>query len=144
MSRLKRPMDKAEQKALEEALELMPRGVRDKLDRVGIKLHLAEWEQLTMTEREQLRARARLLGDASRRRDNLEAELATVEAQLAGLKQTGIKPALHEQYKMITDPSAYRRRINEKIAANNEDRLEELEQRRLEIIEALHTQDMSP
>ena len=32
-------------------LELMPRGVRDKLDRVGIKLHLREWALLTLDER---------------------------------------------------------------------------------------------
>ncbi len=51
-------MDRDEQRALEDSLELMPRVVRDKLDRVGIKLHLAEWQQLTMAEREQLRDRA--------------------------------------------------------------------------------------
>jgi hypothetical protein len=39
----------------EERLELMPRTVRDKLDRVGIKLHLKEWQQLSMAERERLR-----------------------------------------------------------------------------------------
>lgn len=32
-------------------LELMPRSVRDKLDRVGIKLHLREWALLTLDER---------------------------------------------------------------------------------------------
>ena len=35
-------------------LELMPRVVRDKLDRVGIKLHLREWALLTLEERRQL------------------------------------------------------------------------------------------
>ena len=39
----------------EERLELMPRAVRDKLDRVGIKLHLQEWQQLSMAERQRLR-----------------------------------------------------------------------------------------
>ena len=48
-------MDRDEQRALEESLELMPRVVRDKLDRVGIKLHLAEWQMLAMVERERLR-----------------------------------------------------------------------------------------
>ena len=38
-----------------ETLELMPRGVRDKLDRVHIKLHLRDWQQLTLGEREHLR-----------------------------------------------------------------------------------------
>jgi hypothetical protein len=36
-------------------LELMPRAVRDKLDRVGIKLHLKEWQQLPMIDRQRLR-----------------------------------------------------------------------------------------
>jgi hypothetical protein len=39
----------------EERLELMPRAVRDKLDRVGLKIHLAEWQALEMSGREQLR-----------------------------------------------------------------------------------------
>ena len=32
-------------------LALIPRSVRDKLDRVGIKLHLKDWERLTLDER---------------------------------------------------------------------------------------------
>ena len=36
-------------------LALIPRSVRDKLDRAGIKLHLKEWEQLSRAEREWLR-----------------------------------------------------------------------------------------
>lgn len=39
----------------EEQLELMPRSVRDKLDRIGIKLHLRDWQALSMAERERLR-----------------------------------------------------------------------------------------
>jgi len=39
----------------EERLELIPRGVRDKLDRVGFKVHLAEWQAMSMVERERLR-----------------------------------------------------------------------------------------
>jgi hypothetical protein len=35
-------------------LQLIPRSVRDKLDRVLIKLHLKEWEQLSLAERTQL------------------------------------------------------------------------------------------
>jgi hypothetical protein len=35
-------------------LELMPRSVRDKLDRVGIKLHLREWALLALEERRRL------------------------------------------------------------------------------------------
>jgi hypothetical protein len=42
----------------EERLELMPRSVRDKLDRSGIKLHLKDWQAMSMTEREQLRDQA--------------------------------------------------------------------------------------
>jgi hypothetical protein len=39
----------------EERLELMPRIVRVKLDRVGIKVHLAEWRVLAMSARQRLR-----------------------------------------------------------------------------------------
>jgi hypothetical protein len=39
----------------EEQLEFMPRGVRHKLDRCGFKLHLADWQALSMAERERLR-----------------------------------------------------------------------------------------
>jgi hypothetical protein len=38
-------------------LALIPRSVRDKLDRVGIKLHLRDWERLSLDERRQLRDR---------------------------------------------------------------------------------------
>lgn len=47
--------NRAADRAAEERLELMPRGVRDKLDRVGIKLHLRDWQELTMSDRERLR-----------------------------------------------------------------------------------------
>ncbi len=39
----------------EERLELMSRSVRDKLDRVGLKIHLAEWQAMPLTDREHLR-----------------------------------------------------------------------------------------
>lgn len=32
-------------------LSLIPRALRDKLDRVGIKLHLEEWQTFTLSER---------------------------------------------------------------------------------------------
>lgn len=38
----------------QEDLELMPRSVRDKLDRVGIKLHLRDWQKLSLSERQDL------------------------------------------------------------------------------------------
>lgn len=42
----------------DEDLTLMPRAVRDKLDRVGIKLHLREWARLSLAERRHLVAAA--------------------------------------------------------------------------------------
>jgi hypothetical protein len=39
---------------MDDDLELMPRSVRDKLDRVGIKLHLREWALLSRDERRRL------------------------------------------------------------------------------------------
>ena len=53
-----RSVDADEQRRLEESLELMSRVVRDKLDRAGVKLHLAEWQQLTLAERATLRDQA--------------------------------------------------------------------------------------
>ena len=44
--------------AADDDLTLIPRDVRDKLDRVGIKLHLRQWELLDLAERRQLRDRA--------------------------------------------------------------------------------------
>lgn len=35
-------------------LTLIPRSLRDKLDRVGIKLHLKEWELFSRAERQRL------------------------------------------------------------------------------------------
>jgi hypothetical protein len=35
-------------------LDLIPRSVRDKLDKVGIKLHLADWQRLSLDERRRL------------------------------------------------------------------------------------------
>lgn len=40
--------------AEEDDLALIPRSLRDKLDRVGIKLHLEEWERFTLAERRRL------------------------------------------------------------------------------------------
>ncbi|MFQ5667764.1 MAG: nitrate reductase associated protein [Candidatus Binatia bacterium] len=46
---------KAAERAAEERLELMPRSVRDKLDRIGVKVHLKDWQALSMPERQRLR-----------------------------------------------------------------------------------------
>ena len=52
-------------------LELIPRPVRDKLDRVDVKLHLKEWQQLSLEERAFLRDAScddgREVGDYRRR-----------------------------------------------------------------------------
>jgi len=88
-------------------------------------------------ERDERRERARRLADTSRSVANLRAELANVEGQLAGLGETPIKPALNESYKLVTDPSAYRRRINRQIEENEAGRRTALEARRRELREAL-------
>ena len=68
-------------------LTLMPRGVRDKLDRVGIKLHLREWSLLTLDER-------RWLVDAPCASD---ADMARYAAELDDLDA-----ALHRQERRAT------------------------------------------
>ena len=95
-----------------------------------------ERDQLVL-RREELHARARIAGDATRPTAHLIAELANVDEQLAGLDTDLIKPALNESYKLITDPSAYRRRINESIQENAAQRRSELEKRRDELRMAL-------
>lgn len=91
-------------------------------------------------QRDELRARARLRADATRPVATLEAELESVTAQLEAMTEVAIKPALNESYKMVTDPAAYRRRINESIADNAADRRRALERRRAELLEALEAQ----
>ncbi len=88
-------------------------------------------------QREQVRHRARLAADASRPLTHLQAELHNVEEQLAAMDAELIKPAMNEHYKMITDPSAYRRRINQRIAEGDADRQTGLQQRRDELLAAL-------
>lgn len=90
-----------------------------------------------LAERDGLRAKARLAGDTRRPLANLQAELANVENQLSAIDDTAIKPAMNESYKLITDPSAYRNRINESIEANEADHRSALVERRAELLEAL-------
>ncbi|GIW41876.1 MAG: hypothetical protein KatS3mg076_2453 [Candidatus Binatia bacterium] len=40
---------------METGLEWIPRSVREKLDRVGLKIHLRDWQKLTLSERASLR-----------------------------------------------------------------------------------------
>jgi hypothetical protein len=68
----------------EDELALIPRAVRDKLDRVGVKLHLRQWEQLGLDERRLLRDRP--CGSV--------AEIAAYAAELEQLirRRTGAAP----------------------------------------------------
>jgi hypothetical protein len=62
-------------------LALIPRSLRDKLDRVGIKLHLKEWTVFTRAERR------RLVDQPCESADDIEryrAELAALIRQRAG------------------------------------------------------------
>ena len=112
------------------------RALSDRIAELGEGAERLELEE----QRDQLRAEARLLADASRRKDNLEAALEAVEEQLAILEDTAIKPAWAEQFRLINDPSAYRRRINESLETNEAARRDELEQRRSELRAALRAQ----
>ena len=91
-------------------------------------------------QRQQLRSEALLLADSSRSELNLEAELAAVEQQLAAMDSREIKPAWQEQFRFINDPSAYRRRINESLEANEAAHRDDLMRRRSELLAALRTQ----
>jgi hypothetical protein len=65
-------------------LALIPRSLRDKLDRVGIKLHLREWELFTLAERRRLVDRPCASAD----------EIAALRADLSQLirRYTGREP----------------------------------------------------
>lgn len=89
------------------------------------------------TQRELRRAAARLAADVSRPVENLTAELENVERRLGELDEVAIKPALNESYKLVTDPSAYRQKINQTIAANEAQERDALLERRDELQLAL-------
>jgi hypothetical protein len=64
-----------------EGLELIPRSVRDKLDRVGIKLHLKEWEALPLAERARLRDRP---CESAEEQQGYAADLAALVLRITG------------------------------------------------------------
>ena len=68
-------MDPTQQAELETALVLMSRAIRDKLDRVRIKLHLREWQALSLDERARLRDARCETADEVARFDALVGEL---------------------------------------------------------------------
>ena len=67
--------------AEEEDLALIPRALRDKLDRVGIKLHLKEWERFTLAERRRLVDQA---CESVREVEQYRSELAALIRQRTG------------------------------------------------------------
>ena len=64
-----------------ESLELIPRAVRDKLDRVGIRLHLKDWQALALAERVRLRD---LPCGSAEEQDRYAAELAALVLRITG------------------------------------------------------------
>lgn len=88
-------------------------------------------------KREKLRGRARQAADSAKPATHLRAELQNVQEQLDAMDSELIKPAMNEHYKLITDPSAYRRRINERLEAGEAERRAALEKRRDELLAAL-------
>jgi hypothetical protein len=65
----------------QESLELIPRAVRDKLDRVRVKLHLQDWQALTLAERARLRD---LPCESATDRQRYAAELAALVLRVTG------------------------------------------------------------
>ena len=122
-----------------DALLARIRALSDQIALLGEGMERSELEE----RRDQLRAEARLLADSSRLESNLEAELAAVEEQLATLEDAAIKPAWQERFRFINDPSAYRRRINESLDANEAANREDLERRHGELLEALREKTQS-
>lgn len=71
-------------------LALMPRSLRDKLDRVGIKLHLKEWQLLTLAERRRLVEQP---CESSAEMDQYRAELAALIRERSGHEPDRSAPA---------------------------------------------------
>ena len=65
----------------QESLELIPRAVRDKLDRVGIRLHLKDWQALALAERVRLRD---LPCGSAAEQERYAAELAALVLRITG------------------------------------------------------------
>jgi hypothetical protein len=65
----------------QESLELIPRAVRDKLDRVGIKLHLKDWQALPLAERVRL---LDLPCGSAEEQERYRVELAALVLRLTG------------------------------------------------------------
>jgi len=93
--------------------------------------------QVLEDKREELRDQARLAADAARPLTHLRAELHNVEEQLEAMDAALIKPAMNESYKIITDPSAYRRRINDRIEEGEAGRRTALRERQAELLAAI-------
>lgn len=88
-------------------------------------------------QRAEIQEEARLLADASRNPEYLALELRHLEARLADLERTQIKPSLVERRRVINDPSAYSHAINRKIIEANRAEIETLERRIGELRQAL-------
>jgi hypothetical protein len=72
--------------AADEDLALIPRALRDKLDRVGIKLHLKEWQRFTLAQRR------RLVDQPCESADDVERYRSELTALIRG--RTGHEPDL--------------------------------------------------
>jgi len=70
-------------------LTLMPRTLRDKLDRVGIKLHLKEWELFTLAERRRLIDQP---CDSAAEIDRFRSELSALVRQRTGREPDRLLP----------------------------------------------------
>jgi len=73
----------------DEDLALIPRSVRDRLDRVGIKLHLREWKRLDLAERRTLLEQACDSADEIRKYRSF---LVRVVAQRTGREPDKLSP----------------------------------------------------
>jgi len=83
-------------RSAEERLELIPRSVRDKLDRVGLKVHLAEWQAMSMEERERLRDLPCVTSDEAARYGG---EVEQLVRRIAGKPPETIKKGQSEKVK---------------------------------------------
>jgi hypothetical protein len=103
------------EKEVYETLELMPMSLRRKLDLLGIKLHLKQWQSLSRVERlvichfpvdevEEREVLAAFLGEAVVRRDGSELATASPPVKDAQAESDGIPPDAEQMMRQLRIP----------------------------------------
>jgi hypothetical protein len=111
------------EKEVYETLELMPMSLRRKLDLLGIKLHLKQWQSLSRVERlvgchfpvdtsEEREVLAGYLGEAVMRRDGTELATASPPVKGAESESGGMPPDAEQMMRQLRLPEQAWQRLD--------------------------------